>query len=118
MQDLETLDNFLSRVTKPTRSHPYNAYVSHPGFEELYVRYGIRYVFNQKINVLDIARVISNNPGSGVFTSLVRNLHAQGFNLYIESVLCGRFMNKLIKLGFTRISSNNFYLCSRDKLNG
>jgi hypothetical protein len=93
-----TLDEFLSQG----EGRPRNAYVREPGFEKLYVRIGHRYLQGKRRVTLDIANVVAEKPGSGVFTRLVERLNKEYPNvgIFVESVLNTRFHNKLYELGF------------------
>lgn len=92
---LPTLDEFLTEKTFR------NSYVREPGFSHLYVRLGPRFLYNIKYeNVLDIANLEAEVPGAGAFTRLSQRLLAQGYILYVESVMQPRFAHKLLELGF------------------
>lgn len=105
---LRTLDEFIQN-TENSRG---NAYVNEPGFKELYVRRGPRFLDGRVIdNVLDIARITAREPGKGTFTQLSERLLSKGIPLYVECVLNPRFAGKLRALGFTtsQIDESSFY---------
>lgn len=107
-----SLDEF---IRKHNDEHfPKNAFVTEPGFSELYVRIGSRFIENSlRKRVLDIARITAEKPGSGRFTQLVSRLQRMGFTLYVECVLNPRFADKLLRMGFTEVplqDSKSFYL--------
>lgn len=101
---LPTLNAFLELDASVL---PKNAYVRCPGFVELYVRRGPRFVAGEWVQgVLDIARVTARHPGEGAFTKLSQELLERGIPLYVESVLNKRFIRKLEELGFTRVGEH------------
>ena len=70
---LPTLDEFIEYVKN--KKFPSNSYVIEPGFRDLYVRYGSRYIYGERIdNILDIPNVVAARPGSGAFSTLVKRL--------------------------------------------
>lgn len=105
MRGLQTLHDFLS---SPGRlNFPKNAYVKAPGFKQLYVRYGRRYLNGVFINgVLDLANIEASRPGKGAFTALATRLLKRGIPLYVECVMNERFVKKLEDIGFTRIPND------------
>ena len=99
---MQTLDIFLSST-----SYPWNAYVSFPGIERLYVRRG-RYLINDKIvqSTIQIASVESNEPGNGAFRKLIDHLESQysDMTIVVERVNSDLLAEILIHLGFERIN--------------
>jgi hypothetical protein len=98
-----TLDEFL------VNRWPTNSYVDYPGFKSLYVRKGdIAVTLNNEmhrcINVLTIGAATAMKPGSGAFTALVEDLVSRGLAIYVECVHNPRFADKLLRMGFTRVS--------------
>jgi hypothetical protein len=103
---LETLDEFIEATT--TRRFPRNAYVSHPGFKELYVRRTKRLLNGEWFeHVLDIARVEVRRPGQGTFKNLVTSLLDRGIPVYVECVQNTWFAEKLEEMGFTRVAGTS-----------
>lgn len=101
--ELPTLDQFIERARKNRFLN--NAFVSEPGFSELYVRVGKRSFPETNWclqDVLEIGRVTAAHPGRGCFTRLAERLLAQGHVLFVECVLNPRFSRKLRELGFTQ----------------
>jgi hypothetical protein len=93
---LHTLDYFLADP------HSRNAYVEEPGFDSLYVRKGRRYLGGIIYDrVVDLANMTARCPGRGAMTALITRLHAQGENVYVESILNERLVPKLLRMGFT-----------------
>ena len=102
------LEQFLaSRFTR-------NEFVSHPQFQELYVRKGNLIVFLPKPpswthpirleRVLTLARIQAKTPGQGSFTRLVHQIRTvYQIPIFIECVLDDRFAKFLPTLGFQRI---------------
>lgn len=100
---LPTLDEFLLRASR--NKFVRSAYVTEPGFSELYVRVGRRSFPDTNwcvVDVLDIANVTAEHPGQGAFTRLAARLLRDGHTLFVECVLNPRFARKLEALGFTR----------------
>jgi hypothetical protein len=103
-----TLDEFLLLTFG-------NAYVTSPGFSELYVRIGPRYLGRVLYpRVLDIARVTvpKTRRGKGIFTEFLSRLYRQGVTVYVESIINPRLTNHLLELGFIRqcdIESTSLY---------
>ncbi len=108
------LDTFLKRKPK----WPNNAYVDESGFIELYVRDTERLIpcedhdptdpdsaEDERVRVLDIARVEVMEKGKGTFTNLVNRLKGK-CNIYVECVTTGRFEKLLARLGFTKVDNN------------
>lgn len=112
--ELPTLDYFLADP------HSRNAYVEEPGFDDLYVRKGRRYLAGETYDrVVDLANITATNPGMGALTTLITRLHAKGENLYVESILNDRLVNKLYRMGFIRregVEPPCMYLLANDPL--
>jgi hypothetical protein len=109
---LPTLDEFLSKAGK---SWPRNSYVREPGFSELYVRVSRRYFEGSCYDVIDLAKIEAEEPGSGAFTRLVARLREQypTKGIYVECVLNPRFSVMLVgRLGFkvNPTDESSFYL--------
>lgn len=98
----------------------FNLHVKEPEFDLLYVRFGVR-ILNDGIykHVLDLAniQVKARLRGTGVFSRLVRKLHADypWLTLYVENA-SPLFQNLLLKLEFVRHSFNPdcFYLVAKE----
>lgn len=109
------LDQFIQQAQNGSPIK--NAHIHEPGFSHLYVRYTRRYLDNKVCApVLDIAAIEAQKKGKQAFTNLVnriRNTYPQLY-IYVENVLNPRFKNKLIKLGFIQVGTDNispsFYL--------
>lgn len=88
---LPTLEKFLESSDR-------NAWVTHEGFSELYVRRTQRKGFV----TIDLANFSALEPGKGAFTALVKHLRKRypGLAIYVESVLNARFDAKLVRMGF------------------
>ncbi len=81
------------------------SYVTHPGFSSLYVHVGSKYInYILTPRVVTFANVRATQPGAGVFSELVVNLHGgswrAGFAVYVECVHNERFAAKLERMGF------------------
>lgn len=98
---MQALEDFISSTEGS--KWPKNAYVTAPGFRELYVRRTRRFLNDVWVDsVLDIARIEATRPGKGRFTALATDLLERGIPLYVECVLNKRFVKKLESMGFTR----------------
>lgn len=88
---LPSLQEFLTSKER-------NAWITHEGFAELYVRRTQRHGFV----TLDLASLEAEEPGKGAFTALVKHVRERypGLAIYVESVLNARFDAKLEKMGF------------------
>jgi hypothetical protein len=102
---LPTLEEFIESRSSIL---PSNAFVTCQEFRQLYVRKARRYLDGEMIEVLDIARIEAETPGSGAFTRLSERLLAKGINLFVESVQNPRFEKKLLKLGFLPLKTHPF----------
>ena len=101
-----TMDQFLALNTHS------NSYVSEPGFRELYVRKGFRYLDGKRVECVDLARIEAEDPGAGAFTKLAERLLTK-YTVYVESVLNPRFAKKLLREGWTMVGGTecpSFYL--------
>lgn len=106
-----TLDEFITRARMAKIR---NSWVTEPGLDSLYVRYGSRYILTQYDNVLDIANITveENRRGQGVFTNLVTRLRKDypDVHIYVESVLEIRLGRHLLKMGFLEVMHDSFFL--------
>jgi hypothetical protein len=101
MDELETLDHFIGRMGSRWMT-PNNAYVTEPGFSELYVRSGFHMIEGQVQHTLDIGRIRAEHPGAGAFSSLMEKLAPLNIGIYVECVHNKRFAAKLLRMGFVR----------------
>lgn len=114
---LPTLEEFIERSHESNSciSHS-RAFVRHPKFRSLYVRFGPRFLGGVKHpRVLDIASIEARVYGRGAFTKLLETLKGRGFQIYVESVLNERFKFKLLRLGFTEVGESYYLLCAEKK---
>jgi len=108
-----TLDEFIAAYG--SRKYPSNMYVRQRGFKYLYVRINPRFWGKAWHDpTLDLASCEVRQPGKGVFTALIADLHRRypSFTLYVESVFSLRFQAKLVALGFTPTGADCFILLS------
>jgi len=115
---LPTLNEFLTSVD--VRSWPNNAYVEYPGMQDLYVRFGPKYIHGViHKQVLQIANATAVVRGAGTFTRLLFDLHVRGYLLYAENVLNERLAAKLLRMGFAQEVDRvppSFFLMPTDPL--
>jgi len=92
---ISSLKQFIDK--KP--GYPANAYVSFPGFEDLYVRHGFYNVDGNVEETLDLANIKASCPGNGAFTNLVDWIfdHYPNTIIFVENVMNPRFDDKLIR---------------------
>jgi hypothetical protein len=113
------LDDFISQARE---KWPYNAWVTEPGFAELYVRVSWRPLENKMVQVIDLANITATKPGNGAFTKLVAKLREKypELGIYVESVLNPRFDAKLLKMGFIerQEAPHNYYLLTTKEYSG
>jgi RNA polymerase sigma factor (sigma-70 family) len=97
-----TLDRFLKQ------QWPNNAYVLRKGFDDLYLRKGIVYIYEHKqaYHVLTIANIVASCPGNKAFGRLVDDLKARNLAIYVENVHNERFADKLRKDGWEEVNKN------------
>ncbi len=119
---METLDEFIARSRKQAKNYGgysnTRGYVEEPGFENLYVRFGLRYIEQERRETLDLANlsVWEQMRGTGIFTRLVQRIRKDYPEtvIYVESVLNPRFATKLLRMGFINIPEhlgiNCYYL--------
>lgn len=101
-----TMDQFLA-----SNEH-LNSYLSEPGFRELYVRKGFRYLGGKRVECVDLARIEAEDPGAGAFTKLATRILPK-YAVYVESVLNPRFAKKLLREGWIMVGGPecpSFYL--------
>ena len=104
---LPTIDEFL------TWTFPFNSYVDHPGFRNLYVRSSKIHVHLEGQSywcepVLQIGSADATEPGNGAFTALVKFLVERDLAVYVENVHNTRFQRKLSDdMGFTSVNEGN-----------
>ena len=120
--ELETFEHFIGRMGSKWMT-PNNAYVTEPGFSELYVRSSFRMIESERQRTLDIGRIQAEKPGSGAFAALMEKLAPLGTVIYIECVHNKRFAEKLRRMGFVEVYSegaSSFYKkpLERHKNNG
>jgi hypothetical protein len=99
-----TLDEFIAQARPGKLGH--RAYVKHPDFLELYVRYTRRYIGGQTHDpVLDLAALAAREPGRGSFKRLVSYVRKEypALGIYVESVLGPRFQQGLERMGFINV---------------
>lgn len=103
---LPTLDDFIRSA-----EWPFSSYVTHPGFENLYVRRFVR----EGLATLDIGSITARSPGKGQFTLLRSWLTANHpeLNVYVECVHNTRFQAYLERAGFVRVTNDPSYLLRR-----
>ena len=103
---METLKQFITN-RKP--GYPANAYVSYPGFDDLYVRHGYHNIDGELVDTLDLTNLKASCPGNGAFSNLVDWIFANYPKtvIYVENVLNPRFGDKLIRMGFTKIGERH-----------
>lgn len=92
-----TLEKFIQSGER--RSQP--VFVEH--FEWFYVRYGARYINDQKVfPVLTLANIVAEKPGNGAFTTLLTQLIEQYpyIRIFAECVHDPRFRAFLVRHGF------------------
>lgn len=105
VQSVEAMTSNDSKAAREFVAH--NAYVKAPGFKQLYVRWGRRYLGGiVHADVLDIANVVARKPGNGAFTRLSEDLFNRDITVYVECVLNVRFVDKLRRMGFTEVATN------------
>jgi hypothetical protein len=101
MAELPTLTEMLRRGGGKIVSR--SAWVSHPGFEALYVRVGKKYIAGQvHENVVDLANIQATNPGQGTFRKLIGYLQDKWpqYDIHVENALTQRFQAGLKRMGF------------------
>lgn len=90
-----------------------NLNIKEVGFRELYVRNTYRYLGDQKVKTIDIARVEAKRKGKGTFKQLVQTIRQKYPDLviYVECVQTERFAEGLVKMGFVQCTLDpSFYL--------
>lgn len=110
-----TLDEFITRGVNNKFRFPINNWVLEPKFESLYVRYGTKCIdWKFYEGVLDIANVTVEPElqGTGVFTALITRLRKTypELHIYVEIAQQKRFQDFLVKVGFTAVNDNSFFL--------
>jgi hypothetical protein len=110
MRGLPTIDEFLKMARG--RMFPTNSYVSEPGWDHLYIRYGPRAALGRVFRpVIDFAniQVAEEMRGQGVFMKLVKRLREEDPELHIFVELTHpRFGNYLVKKGFVNAGGEIF----------
>lgn len=109
-----SLDEFISSRIGNPKVFPRNQYVSHPGWESLYVRCTSRLLDGKTWSpVIDLANIQAETPGNGAFGELVDHLQETYPEavIYVEQVLPDRFMQGLLRMGFKQKGEErSFYL--------
>jgi len=106
---LLTLDQFLA-------SDRPNAFVKHPDFKQLYVRYsGYVWALNNSLyrtKTIQLARLEAKKPGTGAFKRLMLHLTLE-YKLtpvIVECVQNRQFAAGLLKLGFTQFTNDPSFI--------
>jgi hypothetical protein len=112
-----TLDQF---VQKADGRFCQNAYVSYPGFRQLYIRVTKRVIAGQMRVTIDLANLVADQPGNGAFTDLLGHLQANypSFGIFVECVQSDRFQQGLLKRGFVEVEGHPacFWMDPKERL--
>lgn len=95
---------FIKIAREPHRWN-FNAWIKHPGFVGIYLRYGKRRVGNEILHpVLDIANLEARKTGQGTFKRFVEFLREEypELHIYVENAHT-RFGEGLLRMGFTLV---------------
>ena len=106
---MQTLEQFLANPSAR------NAYVKHPGFRSLYIRYTQMCLGRTSATewryarVLQIANIEAKKPGKGAFKRLMKQLESYR-PLYVECVHNQQFANGLRKMGFRQFTDDPSFI--------
>lgn len=94
---LKTFDTFIQEV-----GYPYSAYVTEPGFSDLYVRRTPYYLVNNKRyeKVIVLALFAVKEKGKGTFTKFLNKCMNLGFPVIVECCHNERLAKYLERRGF------------------
>lgn len=98
---METLDEF---VTAKEGKFPFAAYVTYPGFSDLYVRRSkFRIAGDWCYNFVTLANMTAENPGNGALSRLLKHLFEDlEKNVAVECIQNERLVKKLEREGWVR----------------
>lgn len=101
---LPTLEEFLATPG----AWPTSSWVTHPGWHEMYVRKGGRYINGQLYRpTLTLANITAEKPGQGTCTNFLAWFDEHyGWPVVVESIMNHLFYNWLIRMGFEPLPDN------------